>query len=150
MLELDVAPCQLLLSLTPHGKWQWEVKGLVLTWTCPHPLETSPRGSIRLRMSGSLPVYGQALLPGACCLRMGFWESQFLTKKTPSRLNFALIKNQILAGRFFFAPSEMDLTEPQRCPFAVTLLAATVPAHHGCSTAPLPCTPLTSPTFSPF
>lgn len=103
MLELDVAPCQLLLSLTPHGKWQWEVKGLILTWLCPHLLETSPRGSICLRASSSLPVYGQALLPGACCLRMSLWESQFLTKKTPSGLNFALIKNQTLAG-FCFLP----------------------------------------------
>lgn len=63
LLELDVALCQLLLSLTPHGKWQWEVKGLILTWMCPHPLETSPGGSICLRMSSSLPVYGQVLLP---------------------------------------------------------------------------------------
>lgn len=137
-----MAPCQLLLSLTPHGKWQWEVKGLVLTWTCPHPLETSPRGSIFLRMSSSFPVYGQALLPGACCLRMGLWESQLLTKKTPSGLNFALIKNQILAGIFFFALSEMDLTEPSADP-----AACPCPPH---STVPLTCKPLISPNFSPF
>lgn len=48
----------------------------------------------------------QALLPGACCLRMCLWESQLLTKKTPSRLNFALIKNQTLTG-VSFCP-EMD------------------------------------------
>uniref|UniRef100_A0A8C3R5Z8 non-specific serine/threonine protein kinase n=1 Tax=Cyanoderma ruficeps TaxID=181631 RepID=A0A8C3R5Z8_9PASS len=135
VLELHVAPCQLPLSLTPHGKWEWEVKGLVLTWTCPHPSETSPRGSIGLCMSSSLPVYGQALLPGACCLRMSLWESQFLTKKTPSGLNFVLIKSQTLTGSFFFFfLCEMDLMEPQICPFAVTLLPATVPSHCGCRT----------------
>uniref|UniRef100_A0A672V4E2 non-specific serine/threonine protein kinase n=1 Tax=Strigops habroptila TaxID=2489341 RepID=A0A672V4E2_STRHB len=59
---LDPAPCLLPLSLASHGKRQQEVKGLVLTCTLSRPLEASPRGSIRLRMSSSLPVYNRALL----------------------------------------------------------------------------------------
>lgn len=72
---LDPAPCLLPLSLASHGKRQQEVKGLVLTCTLSRPLEASPRGSIRLRMSSSLPVYNRALLRSACCLRMGLEES---------------------------------------------------------------------------
>ena len=53
----DPAPCQLLPSLAPHGKRHWEVKGPILTWTLPRPLERSPRGRIRLRTSVCLPVY---------------------------------------------------------------------------------------------
>uniref|UniRef100_A0A8B9Z424 non-specific serine/threonine protein kinase n=1 Tax=Buteo japonicus TaxID=224669 RepID=A0A8B9Z424_9AVES len=60
----DPAPCQLPSSLAPHGKQRQEVKGLILTWTLPRPLETCPRGSIRLRVSGCLPVYNRALADG--------------------------------------------------------------------------------------
>lgn len=52
---------------------------------------------------------------------MCLWESQFLTKRTPRGLDFALIKNQTLAV-ISFCLSEMDLTEPQLCLFTVTLL----------------------------
>lgn len=56
-------------ALGSHGKR--EVKVLVLTWTLPRPLQTSPGGNIRLRTSGRLPVYNRAQLRGACCLGMG-------------------------------------------------------------------------------
>lgn len=111
----DPAPCQLLPSLALQRKRQREVKGLVLTWTLPHPLETSPRGSIRLRMSGCLPVYKRALLRGACCLRTSLEESRFLIEQSPRRLNFALIKDQILEGLGFFFLSETD-SPPDQAP----------------------------------
>lgn len=81
---LDPAPCLLLLSLAPHGKRQQEVKGLILTWTLPRALETSPRGSVRLCRSSSLPVYNRAPLHGACCLRMGPQESWLRIEQCPT------------------------------------------------------------------
>lgn len=79
-------------------------------------------------------------------------------EQSPRRLNFTLIKNQILAGWVFFSffclKRIQQLTEPQHPPFMGTPLAVTVPTD-ACTpglqnSPPHLQTPLILPNFSPF